>query len=98
MLGQISVSQKQGKRLGLAAKCRLSPVLQKCGLRLCAQSSYEQAAENSQVILGLPVGSSVLHRLVQGAELPEAASEEPAVAASIDGGKIRIRSEAGSGE
>lgn len=98
-LGEVTVSQKQGKRLGLKAKRQLSPALEKCCLRLCAQGSFQQAEQNVETVMGLKVGHSSLHRLVQKEELPVTQRSCPAEAVSIDGGKVRVRCEAtGRGE
>ncbi|MGB3613273.1 MAG: ISKra4 family transposase [Elainellaceae cyanobacterium] len=98
-LGQVSLSQKQGKRLGLKAKRQLSPALEKCCLRLCAQGSFEQAEQNVKTLMGLKVGHSSLHRLMEKADIPARQGTRPAEAVSIDGGKVRVRSEeTGRGE
>jgi hypothetical protein len=70
-------------------------VLETCALRLCAQSSYQQAEDNFKTLLGIAVGHSCLHRWVQQTTLPDAQAPETVEAASIDGGKIRLRSETG---
>lgn len=88
----MTISQKQGKALGLSARSQLSPVLEKCGLRLCAQNSYEQAEKNLKMLMGVAVGHSALHRLVQKTELPASQAEQAVSAASIDGGKVRVQS------
>lgn len=98
-LGKVSVSQKQGKRLGLKPRRQFGPALEKCCLRLSAQSSYQQAQENIKTVMGLKVGHSSLQRLVEKEELPTAHATGVVEAASIDGGKVRVRSEdTGKGE
>lgn len=93
------LSQTQGQRLGLKAKRQLSPALEKCCLRLCAQASFQQAEQTVKTVMGLKVGHSRLHRLVHQEELPASDGTHPAAAVSIDGGKVRVRSEAtGRGE
>jgi hypothetical protein len=67
-------------------------MMEKCSLRLCAQSSYEQAAKNLRMLMGMEVGHSNLHRLVQKTVLPASQAEKKVTAASIDGGKIRVQS------
>jgi len=71
--------------------------LEKCSLRLCAKNSYEQAEEDLEVLMGIEIGHSSLHRLVEKIELPESQAEHKVSALSVDGGKIRLRSE-GRGE
>ena len=90
----MSISQRQGKNLGLRPKSRLSPVLEKSALRLCAQSSYGQAEENCRVILGINLGHSVLQRLVQSVEIPNLGKTQTVESITIDGGKVRVQSQA----
>ena len=94
-LGTLTISQRQGKRLKLPAHSQISPALQKCCLRLCAQSSYQQAEANLKTVMGLSIGHSSLHRLVGRVELTPDDAHHPAEAASIDGGKIRLRNPTG---
>jgi hypothetical protein len=67
--------------------------MEKCCLRLCAQNSYEQAEKNLTVLMGVAVGHSNLHRLVQKTVLPASQTEKTVAAASFDGGKIRVQSQ-----
>lgn len=98
-LGTVALSQTQGKRLGLKAKRQLSPALEKCCLRLCAQGSFQHAEQNVETLMGLKVSHSSLHRLVQKEEIPAGRGTHPADAVSIDGGKVRVRGEeTGRGE
>lgn len=98
-LGKVTLSQKQGKRLKLKPKRQLSPALEKCCLRLCAEASYHQAEQTIETVMGLKVGHSSLQRLVEKDEVPDRQASVATEAASIDGGKIRIRNEeTGKGE
>ena len=74
-LGLVEISQKQGKKLGLRSKTQISPGLEKCCLRLCAKSSYEQAEIDLKTLMGISIGGSSLHRLVQKIELPAGQGE-----------------------
>ncbi len=68
-------------------------------MRLCAKNSYEQAEEDVKVLMGMEIGHSSLHRLVQKVELPESQGDYKVSALSVDGGKIRLRAEEkGKGE
>ena len=78
----MEISQKQGKKLGLRSKTQMSPGLEKCCLRLCAKSSYEQAENDLKTLMGISIGGSSLHRLVQKIELP-AGQGEPDVLPSV---------------
>ena len=90
-VGEVKISQKQGKRLGLKGKTPISPGLEKCCLRLCAKSSYQQAEEDLKTLMGINVGHSTLHRLVQRVELPPAQATNKTSTVSVDGGKICLR-------
>jgi hypothetical protein len=98
-LGKVCISQSQGKKLKLRSKTQMSPLLEKCCLRLCAKTSYEQSQIDVLVLTGIPVGHSTLHRLVQKAEIPTTRAEKTVNSLSVDGGKIRLRcQEGGEGE
>lgn len=94
-MGKVKISQRQGKKLGLRSRSQISPGLEKCSLRLCAKSSYQQAEEDAKVLMGMEIGHSSLHRMVQGVELPETQAEHKVSALSVDGGKIRLRAQKG---
>ncbi len=53
--------------------------------------SYEQSEEDLRELMGISVGHSTLHRLVQRVELPMAEDETPREEMSVDGGKICLR-------
>jgi hypothetical protein len=56
-----------------------------------AKTSYQQAESDLKELMGIKIGHSSLHRLVERVELPEAQAETTSEAASIDGGKICLR-------
>ena len=98
-MGEVKISQKQGEKLGLKPKTPISPVLEKCALRVCAKNSYKNASEDLKTLMGISVGHSTLHRIVQKAEIEPSQSEEKVAAVSVDGGKVCLRSEeTGKGE
>ena len=97
-MGEVEISQKQAKKLGVAPKIPLSPGLEKLCLRLCAKTSYQQAEDDISEFLGFKVGHSALHRLVQRTELPLAQAETTSITGvSIDGGKICLRGKESNG-
>lgn len=65
--------------------------MEKCCLVASAKSSYQEAEHDLYLMMGLNVGHSSLHRLVQRYELPEAEYTEPVSALSVDGGNVRLR-------
>jgi hypothetical protein len=94
-LGFVRISQSQGKKLKLRSKTHMSPVLEKCCLRLCANHSYDQSENDIKVLTGIEVGHTTLHRLVQKAEIPITLSHQSVDTLSVDGGKVRVRCEEG---
>lgn len=78
---------------------RLSPLLEKCSLLICANNSYIKAEEDLQLLTGIKLGHSSLHRQVNQATLEESIFSPAVETLSVDGGKIKIRNpQAGEGE
>lgn len=72
--------------------------MEKCCLAASAKSSYQEAEQDIQLMMGLKVGHSTLQRMVLRTEIPEGESQQPIKALSVDGGKIRLRTpEQGAG-
>lgn len=97
IIGEIEIGRKQAKKLGLEGKVSISPNLKKCCLRSCAKTSYQQAEEDLRELMGIKVGHSTLHRLVERVELPLAQAQVVSEGVSIDGGKICLRGESQEG-
>lgn len=74
---------------------RLSPLLQKCCLRLSANESYQNAEQEILALTGVKVSHSTLQRRVLDLEygLPDA--KQAICEVSIDGGKVRRRGRVG---
>lgn len=62
--GEVKISRRQGKKTGLKKKVLMSPSLEKCCLRACAKTSFQQAEDDIVELMGIKVGHSTLHRLV----------------------------------
>lgn len=77
--------------MGLKPRSRLSPLLQKCCLRLSANESYQNAETEIEALTGVKVGHSTQQKLVmeQDFQLPQALQAISEV--SVDGGKVRLR-------
>ena len=56
-----------------------------------AKSSYQEAERDIELMMGMRVGHSNLHRLVQRSEIPEGQSQKNIESLSVDGGKVRLR-------
>ncbi len=69
--------------------------MEKCALTASAKSSYQEAERDIELMMGLRVGHSSLHRLVERSQLPMVDAKRPVSGASVDGGKIRLRCETG---
>jgi hypothetical protein len=63
--GELTVSEKQAKRLDIKARARLSPQIEKSCLLLSANVSYENTARDLKSLIGVDVGHSTQQRLVQ---------------------------------
>jgi hypothetical protein len=94
-VGEVKISHKQARNLGLNRKTPVSPGLEKCCLRACAKTSYEQAAEDIEQMMGIKVGHSTLHRMVARVELPPAQAQQASEGMSVDGGKVCLRTAEG---
>jgi hypothetical protein len=105
LVGELRLTAKQVQKLGLEPRSRLSPLLQKCCLRLAANESYQNAELEMEALTGVKVGHSTQQKLVlaQDIQLPEAKQSISEVsvlkdtASHMDGGKVRLRGEPKAG-
>lgn len=95
LVGEVRISHKRARKLGLSRKTPISPGLEKCCLRACAKTSYEQAAEDIEQMMEISVGHSTLHRMVARVELPVSQANCVSEGMSVDGGKICLRTAEG---
>lgn len=91
----MTISEKQGKRLGLKAYARWSPYLEKCCLLVSANASYERSAEDVSVLTGITVSGSTQQRLVHRQGFEPVSVDCGVKEMSIDGGKVRLRTPKG---
>lgn len=73
---------------------QISPSLQKCCLRASANVSYQNAAKDIWVYTGMKVSEKTQQRLVHKYQFPVENCEAKIAEISVDGGKVRLRSEA----
>jgi hypothetical protein len=92
-LGILHLQSAQLKRLAVAPRARLSPLLEKCCLRVCANESYQNAQADLKALIGIEIGHSSLHRCVQRQDFAVSEPLEMIEAVSIDGGKVRLRAQ-----
>lgn len=93
-MGEVRVSSKKSRALGLKSGARRSPVLEKCCLLLTANESFQNAERDVELLMGIKVGHSTQHRWVQAAEIGEPQVNHVISALSTDGGKVRLRTAA----
>ncbi|NEQ55685.1 MAG: ISKra4 family transposase [Leptolyngbya sp. SIO3F4] len=93
--GQLSISEKQGKFLGVKPYSRWSPYLEKCCLLVSANESYQRAAEDIAVLTGVEVSGSTQQRLVHRQTFEPESVDCGIKEMSIDGGKVRLRTPLG---
>lgn len=87
------VSEKQARKLKLENNQKISPYLEQCCLRASANVSYENAAQDIYKYTGMSISASTQQRIVQRYEFPEIGDEQEIEEISVDGGKVRLRTE-----
>lgn len=92
-MGKLKITKKQADALGIEAYTRHSPMLEKCCLLLSANESYQNVESDLYLLTGLKVGHSTHHRKVNQIELPLPDLKQGLSEISVDGGKIRLRTE-----
>ena len=55
-VGVLKLKAKQAQKLGLKPRSQLSPLLEKCCLRLSANESYQSAEVEIEALTGVKVG------------------------------------------
>ncbi len=90
-VGILKLKAKQADKLGLKPRSQLSPLLEKCCLRLSANESYQSAAVEIEALTGVKVSHSTQHRLVLQQDLPLPQALQAVSEVSVDGGKVRLR-------
>ena len=91
----LTISEQQATKLGVHSYSRLSPLLQKCCLRLSANESYLDAEQEIQALTGVNVSHSTLQRRIQDQEYRLPDTKQAISEVSIDGGKVRLRGAVG---
>jgi hypothetical protein len=89
------LSQKQGEILGVEVGKRISPYLELCCLCVSANVSYANAELDVAMLTGISVSGKTQQRLVQSYDFPNPKAETPIQEASVDGGKVRLRTPLG---
>ena len=92
-MGKVKVTDKQAKILGLKPYSQLSPLLEKNCLLLSGNESFQDAEKDLVALTGIKVSHSTLQRLVHRQEFEEPHALQGVSEVSIDGGKVRLRSQ-----
>ena len=79
--------------MGIEPYKRLSPFFEKCCFLIAANNSYENGEEAIEILTGLKRSDTTLQRQVNHAEFEVTEIKKKVKEVSLDGGKIRIRSE-----
>lgn len=87
----------QTLRLGVNPRTRLSPLLEKCCLRLSANESYQSAEAEIEALTGIKVSHSTQQRRVVQQRLPFPEAKQSVGEVGVDGGKVRLRGKPGEG-
>jgi hypothetical protein len=93
MLGQLPITEKQAGYLDFPSHQRISPALEECCWRASATVSYKNAEKDLQEYTGIRVSKKTLQRIVHRHQFPEEEVRESIQEISLDGGKVRLRTE-----
>jgi len=93
IIGELCLTEKQAIRLNIPRNNQISPYLERCCLRASANVSYENAARDLQFYTGMKVSARTQQRLVHRHQFAEEESGNPVQEISLDGGKVRLRTE-----
>ncbi len=92
-MGKIAVTDKQAKILGLKSYSQLSPLLEKNCLLVSGNESFQDGEKDIEALTGIKVSHSTLQRLVHRQDFQEPMALQGVSEISIDGGKVRLRSQ-----
>ena len=87
------MTEKQAQILGLKPSCQLSPLFEKNCLLLSGNESFQDAEKDIVALTEIKVSHSTLQRLVQRQEYELPLTRQGVSEVSIDGGKVRLRSQ-----
>lgn len=89
----MTIPSSQANFFNLNSYSRFSPKLQKNALLVCANQSYQRSEEDLFSLTGIQISHSTLQRLVNQQELDLPESKLGVQEMSLDGGKVRLRTE-----
>lgn len=89
------MTSEQAQRLGVKAGRQLSPMLERCCLRVSANVSYQHAAQDVELFTGIAVSAKTQQRLVQRQTFDAPTVDAAVAETSLDGGMVRLIVEPG---
>lgn len=92
-IGLLRLNKKQANKLDIGSYERLSPIFKKCCFIVSANSAYGNAETEIEVMTGIKTSHSTLQRKVNKEELKLPELKQSVTEISLDGGKVRLRSE-----
>lgn len=94
-MGKLTITEQQAEKLSVKSHKQLSPLFEKCCLRVSANVSYHNASKDVKYLTGMYVSPKTQQRLVHRTEFDMAKVENEIKELSVDGGKIRLRTPLG---
>lgn len=89
------MTSEQAQRLEVKPHSQLSPMLERCCLRVSANVSYAHAAQDIELFTGMQVSAKTQQRLVQRQSFEPPVASESVAEVSVDGGTVRLIVEPG---
>jgi hypothetical protein len=91
----LCITSQQAERLQVKAGSQISPMLERCCLRVSANVSYQRTSNDIELLTGMRVSAKTQQRLVHRQSFETPAFEEDVEEVSIDGGTVRLIVEPG---
>ena len=92
-MGKVTVTEKQAQILGLKPYSKFCPLFEKNCLLLSGNESFQDGEKDIFALTGIKVSHSTLQRLVQRQDYEEPYTKQGVSEISMDGGKVRLRSQ-----
>jgi hypothetical protein len=90
VLGALRVTSEQAVSLAVKPGSQLSPLLERCCLRVSANVSYAQTQTDIELFTGIRVSAKTQQRLVQRQAVEFPIAERPVTEVALDGGMVRV--------
>lgn len=89
-MGSLKLTSEQAKRLQVKPGSQISPLLERCCLRVSANVSYQHTTDDVELFTGIRISAKTQQRLAQRQTFPSPIASDPVQEASIDGGNVRL--------